>query len=278
MVPVAPKNGQIIWTEVLKKALSVVREGRYSLINYLGRLQKVESKFQAGLVSEADRETEILIKKGLQAINPIWEFLGEEESFYSNKQTLTPAQEARWILDPLDGTTNYIHRFPIFCISLALEYKGELQLAIVDCPMTHETFTAVRGGGAFRNGNAITVSATDKIQDSLLATGFFPDNPEVLKEQLRVFSHLVAQTRGVRRAGAAAYDLCMVAKGTFDGFWEPNLKPWDVAAGQLLVEEAGGKVTNRSGQRHSPYDNYIVATNAKLSQTLCQLINSQSKS
>ena len=277
MVPVAQKNGQIIWTEVLKKALAVVREGRFSLLKYLGQLEKVETKLHAGLVSEADRETELLIKKGLNLIASDWEFLGEEESFLNGNLIPPSTGRPRWILDPLDGTTNYIHRFPIFCISLALEFEGQLQLAIIDCPATHETFTAIRGSGAFRNGKPIHVSQTSELKDSLLATGFFPDNVEALKEQVRVFSHLVERTRGIRRAGAAAYDLCMVAQGTFDGFWEPNLKPWDVAAGQLLVEEAGGKVLNRDGKKHSPYDNYIIATNSKLSQTLSQLIQTQSK-
>lgn len=277
MVTGAQKNGQIIWTEVLKKALAVVRQGRGSLLHYLGHLKNVEFKEQAGLVSEADRETELLIKRGLALIDPTWEFLGEEESYLSGNKIPAPNQKPRWILDPLDGTTNFVHQFPVFCISLALEWEGQLQMAIIDCPMTFETFTAIRGEGAFRNGQKISVSQTKALSDCLLATGFFPDNAEVLKEQIRVFSHLVSCTRGIRRAGAAAYDLCMVAKGTFDGFWEPNLKPWDVAAGQLLVEEAGGQVLNRQGKKHSPYDHYIIATNSHLSQTLFQQIHSQSK-
>ncbi len=278
MVPAVAKNGQINWTEVQKMALSTVRKGRELLLSYYGDLSHVESKFQAGLVSEADRESEKLIKAGLSEINPTWEFLGEEESFLKGDAKAEKGNKPRWILDPLDGTTNYIHQFPIFCISLALEFDGQLQLAIIDSPLTHETFTAIRGGGAYRNGKKISVSSTENLKDSLLATGFFPDHLEALEDQLVVFSKLIKKCRGVRRAGAAAYDLCMVAKGTFDGFWEPNLKPWDVAAGQLLVEEAGGKVVNRSGRVHSPYDSYIIATNAKLSSTLFEVINSQSKS
>jgi myo-inositol-1(or 4)-monophosphatase len=278
MVPAVAKNGQINWTEVQKMALSTVRKGRELLLSYYGELSHVESKFQAGLVSEADRESEKLIKAGLSEINPAWEFLGEEESFLKGDAKPEKGNKPRWILDPLDGTTNYIHQFPIFCISLALEFDGQLQLAIIDSPLTHETFTALRGGGAYRNGKKISVSSTENLKDSLLATGFFPDHLEALEDQLVVFSKLIKKCRGVRRAGAAAYDLCMVAKGTFDGFWEPNLKPWDVAAGQLLVEEAGGKVVNRSGRVHSPYDSYIIATNAKLSSTLFEVINSQSKS
>ncbi len=273
MVPVAQKNGQINWTEVLKKTLSTVRSGRELLLSYYGHLNHVESKLHAGLVSEADRESEKLIKTGLSLIDSSWEFLGEEESFLTGDKNLKPGSKPRWILDPLDGTTNYIHQFPIFCISLALEWEGQLQLAVIDCPMTNETFTAIRGQGAFRNGKKIKTSQTQQLQDSLLATGFFPDNQEALLDQLKVFSELIKKTRGIRRAGAAAYDLCMVAQGSFDGFWEPNLKPWDVAAGQLLVEEAGGKVVNRSGVKHSPYDQYIIATNQYLSPSLLKIIN-----
>lgn len=273
MVPAAEKNGQINWTEVLKKALSTVRNGRELLLSYYGQLKQVESKLHAGLVSEADRESEKLIKHGLSQINPTWEFLGEEESFAKGDINLHAGSQPRWILDPLDGTTNYIHQFPIFCISLALEWQGQLQLAIIDCPMTQETFTAIRGQGAYRNGKKISTSATHQLSDSLLATGFFPDNQEALLDQLKVFSELIKKCRGIRRAGAAAYDLCMVAQGTFDGFWEPNLKPWDVAAGQLLVEEAGGRVVNRSGKKHSPYDNYIIATNDQLSPVLLKILN-----
>ncbi len=277
MVPSHAKNGQIIWTEVLKKALKAVRLGRQTLLNYYGHLQNIEVKEMAGLVSEADKESEKIISQTLKLINPDWEFLGEEESFMAGRETFQPAKaRGRWILDPLDGTTNYIHQFPIFCISLALEYDGVLQLAIIDAPLLNETYTAIRGDGAYLNGKPIRVSQTETLKDSLLATGFFADNKPALEEQLRVFAELVKECRGVRRAGAAAYDLCMVAKGSFDGFWEPNLKPWDVAAGQLLVEEAGGVVLNRKGEKHSPYDTYIMASNSAVARLLMGKINSPS--
>ncbi len=276
MVPVSSKNGQIIWTEVLKKALKAVRLGRQSLLAHYGRLQNVEIKEMAGLVSEADKESEKIISQYLKLIHPNWEFLGEEDSFMKGQESFPPSKsKGRWILDPLDGTTNYIHQFPIFCISLALEYEGLLQLAIIDAPLLNETYTAIRGQGAYLNGKKIQVSQTETLQDSLLATGFFADNKPALDEQLRVFSELVKECRGIRRAGAAAYDLCMVAKGSFDGFWEPNLKPWDVAAGQLLVEEAGGIVLNKMGEQHSPYDQYIMASNQVVSRLLMSKIKSQ---
>ncbi len=278
MVPVSSKNGQIIWTEVLKKALKAVRLGRQTLLSYYGRLQNIENKELAGLVSEADRESERIISQQLKLIDPEWEFLGEEESFLKGQETFpAPKSKGRWILDPLDGTTNYVHQFPIFCISLGFEYEGVLQLAIIDVPLLNETYTAIRGEGAFLNGKQIFVSRTETLKDSLLATGFFAENKPVLDEQIAVFSELVKECRGIRRAGAAAYDLCMVAKGSFDGFWEPNLKPWDVAAGQLLVEEAGGIVLNKKGEKHSPYDTYIMASNKSISRLLVGKIRSQSK-
>ncbi len=277
MVTAHLKNGQINWTEVLKKALKAVRLGRQTLLNYYGHLQYIETKEQAGLVSEADRESEKIISQSLKSIAPDWEFLGEEESFLKGQNSFPPAKSrGRWILDPLDGTTNYVHQFPIFCISLALEYDGVLQIAIIDVPMLNETYTAIRGEGAFLNGRRIQVSKTQTLKDSLLATGFFAENRPVLEEQLRVFSELVKECRGIRRPGAAAYDLCMVAKGSFDGFWEPNLKPWDVAAGQLLVEEAGGIVLNKQGKKHSPYDHYIMASNHSIARLLVGKIATKS--
>lgn len=275
MVTAPVKNGQINWTEVLKKALLAVRAGRELLLAYYGDLKKVEAKAQSGLVSEADRESEKLIKSYLSKINPDWDFLGEEESFLQGDKNLKRSAKPCWILDPLDGTTNYIHQFPVFCISLGLEMDADLKVGIIDVPLLGETFTAIRGQGAYLNGRKISVSATDKLSDALLATGFFADDKPALEKQLRVFTELVAECRGVRRAGAAAYDLCMVAKGSFDGFWEPNLKPWDVAAGQLLVEEAGGVVLNREGKTHSPYDSYCIATNKNLSSLVLNVIQSK---
>lgn len=279
MVPAPLKNGQTNWTEVLKMALQAVRAGRELLLSYYGDLKNVETKAQAGLVSEADRESEKLIKSHLAKINPDWDFLGEEESFLAGDKNLKRGNKPCWILDPLDGTTNYIHQFPVWCISLALEVEADLKVAVIDVPLMGETFTAIRGQGTKLNGRPVHVSRTESLSQSLLATGFFAENKPALQEQLRVFSSLVEECRGIRRAGAAAYDLCMVAKGTFDGFWEPNLKPWDVAAGQLLVEEAGGVVVNKQGKVHSPYDNYVIATNKAIAPLVLKRIQDhQSKS
>ncbi len=259
------------WKAALYIAIQACRQGREVLLDHFGRLQHVEKKFMAGLVSEADKGSEQVICDYLRKAYPYCEFLGEEsDAAGARVEAGRAGPQGRWILDPLDGTTNYVHRFPIFCISLGLEVAGELKLAVIDVPLLNETYTAIRGQGAFVNGRPIRVSATEELEDTLLATGFFAENKTALEEQIRLFTGIVGDVRGVRRAGAAAYDLTQVACGVFDGFWEQNLKPWDVAAGQLLVEEAGGRVTTYSGAAHDPYQTSLVAANPVISQKILQ--------
>ena len=245
-------------------ALEAVELGRACLLGYLGKISHIDTKEKAGLVSEADRECEKLMQAYLAIHCPDVSFLGEEQAFSENVELKPDFRGARWILDPLDGTTNYIHQFPIFCISLALEVDGVLELGIIDMPKLGQTWIAQRGKGAFCDGKPISVSKTTEFSNALLATGFFAEESEILNDQIRIFSAFVKQTRGVRRAGAAAYDLACVSSGIFDLFWEINLKPWDTAAGQLLIEEAGGVVKTYSGNRHNPFATSIVAGNAVL--------------
>ncbi|WP_374029237.1 inositol monophosphatase family protein [Bdellovibrio bacteriovorus] len=257
------------WKQVLGQAIKAVSLGREVLLNYFGNLEHIEEKFQAGLVSEADKESERVIAEHLKKNFPTIEFLGEETFAAKHapgaKVQAAPAgPEGRWILDPLDGTTNYIHRFPIFCISLGLEINGQMQLAVIDVPMLKETYTAIRGQGAFVNGRSLRVSKTAELGKALLATGFVAEHEHVISEQLKVFGEMVRECRGVRRPGAAAYDLAQVARGVFDGYWERNIQPWDAAAGILLVEEAGGVVETYRGEKYHPYKNSIVAGNKDL--------------
>ncbi len=259
----------------LRVGLKACRLGREVLLKYIGNLQNVSEKFQAGLVSEADKESERVISEHLRKNFPSIEFLGEESSFEGAKVQWQPAgMSGRWILDPLDGTTNYIHQFPIFCISLALEINSEVQVAVIDCPMLGETYTAIRGKGAFVNGKRIRVSKTERMKDALLATGFVAEKKEVIEEQLKIFADIVMKCRGVRRPGAAAYDLALVARGVFDGFWERNLQPWDSAAGILLIEEAGGKVSTYRGHKYNPYKNSIVAGNPFIADQVVESLRS----
>lgn len=251
-----------LWKEALYPALEAARAGRQVLLQYFGRLEHIEEKFQAGLVSEADKESEKAIFDLLRKKFPKDEFLGEESVL--DLKTTSPKAKRRWIVDPLDGTTNYIHRFPIFAISIGYEVDGEIQVAVIDVPLLNETFTAVKGCGAYLNGRRLQISQTSELKSSLFATGFFGEQEDNLNEQLRIFSDLVRVSRGIRRPGAAAYDLAMVAKGVFDGYWEKGIKPWDSAAGILLVREAGGVVKTYRGEEYHPFSNSIVAGNSTL--------------
>jgi len=277
MVPtedsVNSKGSERNWDQMLRTAIKACSLGREILLNYFGNLEHIEEKFQAGLVSEADKESERVIAEFLQKNFPDIEFLGEESFAAGAKvEWSTAGAKGRWILDPLDGTTNYVHRFPIFCISLALEMDGQIQLAVIDVPMLNETYTAIRGHGAFVNGRPLKVSATAQLKDALLATGFVAEHEHIISEQLQVFNDVVRKSRGVRRPGAAAYDLAQVAKGVFDGYWERNIQPWDAAAGILLVEEAGGKVITYRGEKYNPYKNSIIAGNPAVVEQLKKVI------
>ena len=243
--------------ELLQCALKASRLGREVLIHYFGRLENVQEKFQAGLVSEADKESERVMRDFLAKSYPEIDFLGEESA--GDLTEVQSKSKARWILDPLDGTTNYVHRFPVFAVSLGLEIDGEVKVAVVDAPMMGEVYTAMKGHGTFLNGRPLQVSPTEILKEAFIATGFVSENEANLEEQLQIFSKVVRKVRGVRRAGAAAYDLALVAKGVFDGYWEKGIKPWDSAAGILLVREAGGLVTTYRGETYHPFHNSIIA-------------------
>ncbi len=259
--------------QALQVGLKACRLGREVLLKYIGNLQHISEKFEAGLVSEADKESEKVISDYLGKNFPSIDFLGEESSYEGTKVPWTSAgPEGRWILDPLDGTTNYVHQFPIFCISLGLEINGEIQAAVIDCPKMGETYTAIRGQGAFMNGKPLRVGQAQYLKDALLATGFVAEKKNIIEEQLKIFSDVVYKCRGIRRPGAAAYDLALVARGVFDGFWERNLQPWDSAAGLLLIEEAGGKVVTYRGNKYNPYKNSIIAGNAIVVQELMKIL------
>lgn len=247
-------------------ALKAVQSGRACLLDYFGKNHNVQTKDKAGLVSDADRKCEELMKKILKEHCPEFDFLGEETSYSEATHQFEKSKKPRWILDPLDGTTNYLHQLPIWCISLALEVDEEMQIGIIDVPLLNQTFTAQRGQGAFCNGQPLKVSDCADLKDAFMTTGFVNDYQEVLSQQLKIFDHFVWKTQAIRRPGAAAYDLAMVAAGNFDLYWERNIQPWDVAAGILLVEEAGGICVNYSGGKYDAYQKTIVASNLNLSE------------
>ena len=228
---------------------------------------QVSYKGEVDLVTEVDRECEELIVNSIRDVFPDHNFLAEEAQY---PQGIAPY---KWIIDPLDGTTNFAHGFPWFCVSIALECEGQLLLGVIYHCMMDELFTAVHGEGAFLNGEPISVSTRTPLRNSLVATGFPYDVARDNENNFGNFVELQLAARGVRRAGAAALDLAYVAAGRLDGYWECKLKPWDVAAGSLLVAEAGGKVTNHAGLPYSVYDHRILASNGFIHQEMARVLN-----
>jgi len=228
---------------------AIAREAGVLLMSYFHQHLKIEYKGDADLVTAADRAAEVLIRERIRQQWPTHDVLGEEQGLSDR------GSEYRWYVDPLDGTTNFAHGFPVFCVSMALERRlpGEpaqrIAAAIFD-PTRDELFTAQQGRGSRLNGQPIHVSKTSTLKESLLATGF-PSHKRHKNPNIYFYHQITLHSHGVRRAGSAALDLCSVAAGRFDGFWEFNLNPWDTAAGVLIVEEAGGKVTRFDG---SPFE------------------------
>lgn len=212
---------------------------------------------QADIVTEVDRLSETRIREVIAAAYPDHAVLGEEQGEQGAGAT------HRWLVDPLDGTTNYASGFPFYAVSIGLEIEGQLAVGVVLDSANDRLFTAVRGEGAQLDGAPIRVSGTSSLSTSLLSTGF--DGTEAgISANLVHFGHALRKTRGVRRAGSGALDLCLVASGQADGFWELILHPWDVAAGVLIVREAGGRVTNERGEEYDVNTPVVVASNGRI--------------
>jgi myo-inositol-1(or 4)-monophosphatase len=230
----------------------------------------VNKKGTIDLVTEVDLECERMCRAVLAERFPDHDILAEE---MSGGPTQAVASRFRWVFDPLDGTTNYAHGLPVFCASLALEIEGRAEIGAIYDPTRKELFTGERGQGAFLNGTRLHVSDADSLLNSLLVTGFPYDVHQKLHQLLTMFGAFLGTARAVRRLGSAALDLCYIAAGRFDGFWEQNLKPWDVAAGALIVEEAGGRVTGMDGSRFDPAAAHLVASNGRIHEAMLQVIS-----
>jgi myo-inositol-1(or 4)-monophosphatase len=253
-------------------ARDAVLTGRRILLDYFGRLSKVSEKESAGLVSEADITSEKAITEKLKDAYPEFKVLGEEASFLSGlKSTASYKAGGQWILDPLDGTTNYVHGYYAYSISLGFEWQGELVYGIIDVPALNTTYWAIKGQGAFKDDKRIQVSQCQGLGQALLATGFASSKPKVLHTQLPIFAEIAAKVRGVRRTGSAAYDLCLVAEGAFDGYWEDDLNAWDIAAGGLIVQEANGIVTSFGGKPFDAHKRTIIAASPNVHRDLLKL-------
>ena len=244
---------------------AIAREAGALLMPYFHQRLKIEYKGDADLVTAADRASEALIRERVGKQFPAHDVLGEEQGLNDR------GSEYRWYVDPLDGTTNFAHGYPVFCVSLALERRaggsGKRIAAVVYDPTRDELFSAELGKGAQLNGAAIQVSKTALLKESLVATGF-PSHKRHKSPNIHFYHQITLRSHGVRRAGSAALDLCNVACGRFDGFWEFNLNPWDTAAGVLIVEEAGGKVTRFDGSAFELSSRETLASNGLVHEAL----------
>ena len=239
----------------LELASQLAREAGDVLKYYAAREKKIEHKGRANLVTVADRESETLIIREIRARYPNHTILAEESGLSEE------AGDGRWIIDPLDGTTNYAHQFPMFCVSIGFEQHGRVLCGAVYDPVRDELFTGSRRGGAFVNGEPITVSDVGRLADGLLLTGFPYGVREKMEYALGLFRSFLVASQAVRRAGSAALDLCYLAAGRCDGFWELDLNPWDTAAGLVIAEEAGARVTDFGDGAFSIYSKEILASN-----------------
>jgi len=228
----------------------------------------VEKKGAIDLVTEVDLECERVCRQVIAERFPGHDILAEELSRPGERAS----SRYRWVFDPVDGTTNYAHGLPIFCASLALEIDGWAEVGAVYDPSRRELFTAERGVGAFLNGAPLRVSTTETLLDSLLVTGFPYDVHKQTRDLLEMFGAFLGTARAVRRLGSAALDLCYVAAGRFEGFWEQHLKPWDVAAGALIAAEAGGRVTGMDGSPFDPAAAHLVASNGRIHDAMLGVI------
>jgi myo-inositol-1(or 4)-monophosphatase len=245
-------------TDYRKFAESIAREAGALLKDRFREKHTIDYKGEIDIVTEADKMSEEIIVSKIRQRFPDHGIMAEESAETKKDSGY------RWIIDPLDGTTNYAHGFPVFCVSVALEKEGETILGVVYNPMLNELFTAQKNMGAFLNDEKISVSCTEDLLKSLLATGFPYDISRDPNNNINYFNGIIMEAQAIRRAGSAALDLAYVAVGRFDGFWELKLHPWDTAAGCLLVKEAGGITTTLSGGDFCLDSKNLLASNGKI--------------
>jgi myo-inositol-1(or 4)-monophosphatase len=246
---------------VKRVGIAAAYQGAEILRANFGKKCKVQKKGAKDLVTESDTESERLIIETIRKVFPSHGILAEESGSYNN------GAECIWIIDPLDGTTNFAHNLGLFAVSIAFSIKGDIAAGVVLNPITGELFTAVKGEGAELNGIPIHVSETTSLSESLLVTGF-PYNVNDMKPLQARFFNCLKASQGIRRLGSAALDLCYVASGRFEGFWEENLKPWDTAGGLIIAKEAGAIVTDFSGNQFDVNKKEILATNGLIHQEM----------
>jgi len=250
----------------MQVAISAVEKGARILQMRFGNISQVHKKAAQEIVTEADTESEKEIISVIRNNFPEHGILSEECGLK------TGASDFKWIIDPLDGTVNFAHQVPICCISIALAFQDDIVLGIVFNPLNQEFFSAIKGQGAQLNGQSIQVSSISALTDSLLVTGFAYNVKETFEPVIARYGNCLKAAQGMRRLGSAALDLCYVACGRFEGYWEQNLKPWDTAAGSLIAAEAGGTVTTFSNQPYTPDQIEILATNGHIHKKMLGLL------
>lgn len=241
---------------MLNKIIEIAREAGKHIRDAFGNQISVEFKTdESNIVTNVDKAAEEIIKGFISKEYPDHAIIAEESG---NSNT---GSDYTWIIDPIDGTTNFAHNLPIFAVSIGIQKKDELVIGVIYDVMRDVIYSAEKGSGAYANDKRISVSENNDLKKSLLVTGFSYDRQDEYKQAIKIFGSFLTKSRAVRRLGSAALDFCYVASGVFDGFWEANLSPWDVAAGILLVQEAGGKVTDFKNDKITPFSSQFLATN-----------------
>ncbi len=252
--------------KVREVTFKAAREAGGLLRERLGHIKSVDYKSAFNIVTDVDKASERMIIGILSEAFPDYNILAEEGGATDS------GGRRRWLIDPLDGTTNYTHAYPFFAVSIGLEEDGKMIWGVVYNPVSEELFWAEAGKGAWLNNQPIKVSCTGTLSGSLLSTGFPPDTQELRDDNMLRFHTLTDLSHGVRRDGSAALDLCFVACGRFDGFWEKKLSPWDTAAGSIVVTEAGGRVSNLSGGPFDMASGHILATNGLIHEEVLSIM------
>ena len=256
---------------MLNFAIQTAREAGHLVAERFGRSIRITNKSELDLVTESDLASERLIIDRIKTYYPRHAILAEE-SGASEPADRERHSDWRWIIDPLDGTTNYAHGYPCFCVSIGLEFRGRMEIGVIYDPLRDDLFATERGDGVTLNGHRVHVSATRSLNSALLCTGF-PYDVRERSEFARHFANFIMNAQAVRRDGSAALDLAYVACGRFDGFWEEGLHPWDVAAAVLMIEEAGGRVTHYDGSAFDIYGVPILASNGLIHDQMMKVLS-----
>ena len=248
-------------------AIDLAKSSGEILMSYYGSNLKIDKKSSVDLVTKADLESEQNIINSIRTNFPDHDIISEESDIKSSKSNY------KWVVDPLDGTTNYVHSLPIFSVSIALQYKNDTKIGVVYNPAYNKCFWAIKNLGAYDNNEKISVSNNNQLINSLLVTGFPYIQDKAWHKSFDIFKEFYSMTQGVRRLGAASLDFCFVAMGRFDGFYELNLKPWDVCAGDLICREAGGKTSDWNNNKMPFSGSNIIASNKKIHSRMLEILN-----